>query len=212
MRINLIHFLDFYFLTIFLLSTLRRIGVYRTYLVVAVNLPGRWPNLLRLVQQHKMVFLTWATVAPALSALGLSLVQLVASRAIWPEAGRPPYGLTLERLLHNPGALAVVVPLGLAMLGMDLWGAVRLGKVDQEALEKNFDQAEYWLRSRTAHVVRVITFGFLNPRKMVDEEVRNALIAASGLLNNTLWWVTVQLGLRVTFGLSLWLTWAFGNL
>lgn len=211
-QINLIHFLDFYLLTVFLLSTLRRIGQYRTYLGLAVSLPGRWPNLFRLVQQHKMVFLTWATVAPALLALGLSVVQLLASRVVWPEAGRPPFGLTVERLLHNPGAMAAVVPLGLAMVAMDGWGVIRLGRIDREALEKNFDQAEYWLKSRTATVVRVVTFGFLNPRKMVNDEVHGSLLAASRLVNHTLWWVSIQVGLRILFGLSLWLTWAFGAL
>ncbi len=75
-------------------------------------------------------------------------------------------------------------------------------------MEKYFDQAEYWLRSHTAHVVRIFTLGYINPRQMVVEEVRKALINASGLLNNTLWWVNLQMGLRFCFGLSLWLTWA----
>ncbi len=43
---------------------------------------------------------------------------------------------------------------------------------------------------------------------MVAEEVRKALIDASNLLNTTLWWVSVQMSLRFSFGLSLWLTWA----
>jgi hypothetical protein len=43
---------------------------------------------------------------------------------------------------------------------------------------------------------------------MVAEEVRKALVGASRMLNTTLWWVTVQLGVRIAFGLSLWLTWA----
>ena len=42
------------------------------------------------------------------------------------------------------------------------------------------------------------------------EFVKKALVGASGLLNFTLWWVTVQTGLRFAFGLSLWLTWALG--
>ena len=39
-------------------------------------------------------------------------------------------------------------------------------------LEKYFDQAEYWLRPWTAPVVRVFTFGYINPRQMVATEVR----------------------------------------
>ena len=43
---------------------------------------------------------------------------------------------------------------------------------------------------------------------MVAVEVEKALIAVSDMLNFTLWWVSVQIGLRFCFGLSLWLTWA----
>jgi hypothetical protein len=43
---------------------------------------------------------------------------------------------------------------------------------------------------------------------MVAVEVKKSLTEASRLLNNTLWWVSMQLGLRVAFGLSIWLTWA----
>jgi hypothetical protein len=43
---------------------------------------------------------------------------------------------------------------------------------------------------------------------MVAVEVRAALVSASKLLNGTVWWVITQTGLRITFGLSLWLTYA----
>ena len=208
LQLNLIHFLDFYFSFMFFAGTWRRIGQYRNIGRLALTGPTRWPLLLRLVHEHRMVFLTWSTVMPALLALGLSLVQLVASRGVWPEAGRPPAGLTVARLLDHWPALLVVVPLGLAMLGMDLYTLIVVGRVDQEMMSKYFDQAEYWLKSRTAHVVRIATFGYVNPRKMVAEEVRKALVAASNLLNFTLWWVTIQYVLRFSFGLTLWLTWA----
>ena len=59
-----------------------------------------------------------------------------------------------------------------------------------------------------ATVLRVFTLGFVNPRRMVAVEVQKALLEASRMLNSTLWWVTVQVGLRIAFGLALWLTWA----
>ena len=73
---------------------------------------------------------------------------------------------------------------------------------------KHFDQAEYWLRSWAAPMVRFFTLGHINPRKMVAEEVRKALLAASAMINSSLWWWIRQVGLRFAFGLSLWLTWA----
>jgi hypothetical protein len=101
-----------------------------------------------------------------------------------------------------------VVPFGLAMFAVDLYGIVVVGGFDRAQMEQYFDQAEYWLRSRAATVVHIFTLGFINPRRMVATEVRKALVAASELLNTTLWWVSLQVSLRLAFGLSLWLTWA----
>jgi hypothetical protein len=207
-NLSLIHFLDFYFMFVFLAGTVRRVGQYQSIGNLAVAGPRRWPKLLRLVREHRMVFFTWATAAPALLALGLSVIQLIASRMVWPDAGRPPGGLTVAKLGEHWAALAVVVPLGLAMLAFDVYALIRIGEIPRTEMEKYFDQAEYWLGSRTAHVVHVVTLGYINPRRMVADEVRKALVAAGDLLNSTLWWVNTQMGLRFSFGLSLWLTWA----
>jgi hypothetical protein len=94
------------------------------------------------------------------------------------------------------------------MFGFDFYSLYRSGDIDRARLEAHFDQAEFWLRSKTADVLRVATFGFLNPRRMVAQEVEKALLAVSEMLNFTLWWVTLQMGLRIAFGLSIWLTWA----
>jgi hypothetical protein len=209
-NLNLIHFLDFYFSLMFLVGTARRFGQYRNIGNLVFTGPGRWPLLLKLIREHRTIFMTWATVAPALLALLLTVCQLVASRMIWPDAGRPPGGLTLGALAHHFVGLAVIIPLGLAMFFFDTYSVIRVGTIPKEEMEKHFDQAEYWLRSHTAHVVRVVTLGFINPRKMVAQEVRKALENASSLLNSTLWWVAVQTGLRFGFGLSLWVLWAFG--
>jgi hypothetical protein len=147
--------------------------------------------------------MTWATILPGLLALGLSVVQLLASRLVWPHAG-----LTVGDVTQSWYAAAAVVLVGAAMVSFDVYGVVVVGQVDRPQMEKYFDQAEYWLRSHTAHVVRVVTLGFINPRQMVDTEVRKALTEASHMLNSTLWWVSIQLGLRVAFGLVIWLTWA----
>jgi hypothetical protein len=202
-NLNLIHFFDFYLMLAFLAGTVRRYEQYQSIGRLVVAGPGRWPRLLEVVKHHRMIFLTWATVLPGLLALSLSVAQLVASRHVWPHAD-----LTTGQLAGHWLAVAVVAPLGLAMAGVDLYGILFVGEIDRALMERYFDQAEYWLRSRTAHVVRVVTFGYVNPRKMVDVEVRKALIEASRMLNSTLWWVTVQVGLRVAFGLSLWVTWA----
>jgi hypothetical protein len=201
-RINLIHFFDFYLMLVFILGTLRRLGQYWHTAGLVLKGPGRWPLLFKLVKEHRTVLLTWGTVLPGLLALTLSVVQLLASRMVWPHAD-----LTVGELSRHWLAVVAVGLVGAAMMGMDLYGILVVGELDRAEMEKYFDQAEYWLRSRTAHVVRVFTLGFINPRLMVAEEVKKALTEASRTLSSTLWWVTVQLGLRVAFGLSIWLTW-----
>jgi hypothetical protein len=209
LNFSLIHFLDFYFLLLFFVGTARRLEQYRHIVQLVVVGPGRWPNLLKLVREHRTIFFTVSTLLPGLLALALSLAQLIASRWIWPEAGRPPHGLTVGRLSELWPMLFLIVPLGIAMFSVDIYGIVAVGQIDRPQMEKYFDQAEYWLRSRTAHVVRVFTLGYVDPRKMVNDEVRKALVVVTQMLNTNLWWITVQMGLRVSFCLSLWLTWAF---
>ena len=94
-NLNLIHFLDFYFLFLFFIGTWRRIGQYLAVLRLVVTAPGRWPNLLKLVTAHRTLFFTWSTLLPGVFALLLSVVQLLASRLAWPEVGVPPN--TLDR-------------------------------------------------------------------------------------------------------------------
>ena len=206
--LNLIHFLDFYFAFTFLAGTLRRLGQYQSVAQLVFAGPLRWPLLLKLVSDHRTIFWTWSMFLPALLALGLWIVQMLASRFVFPEAGTPPHGLTVARLIEHWPALFAVAPLGLAMVAFDLYSLYVIGQFDHAELEKYFDQAEYWLRSTTAHVLRVVTFGRINPRRMVAQEVRKALVEVGNMLNFTLWWVSLQIGLRFAFGLTLWLTWA----
>ncbi len=200
--LNLIRFLDFYFTLMFFVGLYRRVGQYREGARLALTGPARWPRLLEIVKQHHTIFMTWATVLPALLALLLAVVQIIASRQIWPQAT-----ITPGQLAVHWAALVFVVPLGLAMFGVDMYGAIQVGKIDRDEMEKYFDQAEYWLRSRAAHVVRIVTFGYVNPRQMVDAEVRKALLQASKLLQVSLWWWVTQTALRAAFGLALWGTW-----
>jgi hypothetical protein len=208
--LNLIHFLDFYFMFMFLAGTWRRTHQYSEMGKLLLSGPRRWPLLLKLVNEHRTIFLTWTTVVPGLLAFALSVVQLLASRLVWPEAGEPPGGLTLAKLVEHHLELPIVLLLAGGVLAVDIYFLIDVGEIDRSLLEKYFDQAEYWLASRAAHVVHIVTFGYISPRRMVAEEVRKALVEASSLLNSTLWWVSLQLGLRFAFGLSLWIAWALG--
>jgi hypothetical protein len=202
-HLNLIHLFDFYLALAFLVSTSVRIKQYRSILALVGGVPTRWPRLFTLVREHGSVFLTWTTVLPAILAFTLSLTHMLACRLVWPQAN-----LTLGDLATQWQAAPFVLVFGAAMLGVDWYVTFTFGKIDRELMQKYFDQAEYWLRSWTAPVVRVFTLGYVNPRRMVAVEVRKALVEASRLINATLWWVSVQVSLRVAFGLSLWLTYA----
>jgi hypothetical protein len=194
---------DFYLAAAFLVSTSLRVQQYRTILSLVRSVPGRWPLLFNLIKQHATIFLTWGTLLPAVLAFSLCVLHMLACRLVWPQAT-----LTVADVAAQWPSLVAVLFLGAAMLGVDGYGMVNVSEVDRALMQKYFDQAEYWLRSWTAPVVRIFTLGYVNPRQMVAVEVRKALLEASRLINSTFWWVSVQTGLRVAFGLALWLTYA----
>jgi hypothetical protein len=202
-NLNLIHLFDFYLAVAFLLSTALRVSQYRAILALIKAVPGRWPNLFRLVKAHSTIFLTWTTLLSGFLALGISILHMFACRLVWPQAT-----VTVGDVGMHWEAVAAVGLLGLAMFGVDGYGTFRVGEMDHYQMQKYFDQAEYWLRSWTAPVVRLFTMGYVNPRKMVAVEVQKAMLEASKLINATFWWVSLQTGLRVAFGLALWLTYA----
>jgi hypothetical protein len=201
--LHLIRFFNFYLALLFIIGTYLRWRQYHTFWVLVRSLPGRWPRLFQLVKQHRSIFVTWGTVLPLALMLGLFLINWLASYRLWPDAD-----LTVGHLLRLWPAVPVVVLTGVGMVAFDVYGAMRVGAVDRAQLEKYFDQAEYWLKTWVAPVVRLFTLGYINPRQMVAVEVRAALVSASKLLNSTVWWVITQTGLRIAFGLSLWLTYA----
>lgn len=202
--LRLIRFFGFYLAVMFLLSTWVRLRQYGTIVSLVRSMPNRWPNLLGLVKQHTHIFLTWGTVLPSALLLAVFTLNYAASKWLWPRADE----FTMEQLLSLYVAWPVVFGLGGAMIAFDLWGVVRVSELDQTEMEKYFDQAEYWLRSWTAPVVHFFTLGRINPRQMVAVEVRAALLSSSRMLNSTLWWVVTQAGLRIAFGVSLWLSYA----
>jgi hypothetical protein len=202
--LDLIRFFEFYLALAFVASTAMRFRQYEAVVRLVRDVPERWPRLLKLVKEHHNIFLTWATALPAVLALALLLLHTIACRLVWPHAA-----LTVGRLSELRPAVPFVTLLATAMLAVDLYATFKVAQVDRRLLERYFDQAEYWLRSWIAPVVHVFTLGYINPRRMVAVEVQKALVEVSRLLNTTLWWVSGQVGLRLAFGLALWLTYAF---
>ena len=99
-----------------------------------------------------------------------------------------------------PPEVKEVIPYEKAMILLD--GAKYVKNLEQQT--KQLDQAEYWLKSWTAPVVRFLSLGTINPRRLVAKEVAAALEAVAGLMNASLYAVALQAGLRLAFGVSLW--------
>src|SRR5438270_678996 len=100
--VNLIHLFDFYLAAMFVVGTWRRLEQYRHTFGLVFAFPGRWPRLLRLVRDHRTIFLTWKTLLPSALALLVWLTHTLASRLIWHHAS-----LTVADLggLRRPAAL-----------------------------------------------------------------------------------------------------------
>ncbi len=203
-NLDLIRFFEFYLTVIFLVSTALRVRFYLAVLALLRAMPGRWPRLLKVISQHHAVFTTWETIFPTLVTLLVLGVYELACHVVWPEAQ-----LTVAGLLRLWPAVPVVVVLGAAMTAFDVYTCARVGKIDRPMVEKYFDQAEYWLRPWAVQVVRAVTFGYVDPRRMVATEVQKALHEMNKMLLTTLWWVSLQAGLRIAYGLAVWLTFAW---
>jgi hypothetical protein len=159
--------------------------------------------LLKEMKDHRAIFFTWSTLRPAMLALALVIIQSIATRIIWPQAK-----LTVADLLANWWVISLLLLTLAPMLAVDGFFLFRVGRVNQAETEKYLDQAEYWLTGKKATLLRIVTFGYVDPRRMVSDEVRKALTEISDLLNRNLYWMSLQAGARILFGLSLWLTWA----
>jgi hypothetical protein len=197
--LNLIPLFLVYLTLVFVIGSALRIRDYRHALGLIWSVPGRWPRLFRLVKDHRNILITWQTVLPLVLSGGLLLAHTLTSEFVWPQAT-----LTIGRLLQLWPGLIVVAPAAVCMIGLDGYVYTHLSPFNRTVLEKYFDQAEYWLKPWTAPVVRVFTLGYVNPRQMVAQEVRTALENAARMMSTALYWVSLQTGARLVFGLALW--------
>jgi hypothetical protein len=202
-RMNLINLFTFYLTAVFAVGTFRRLRQYRDVVNLVRGMPGRWPRVLGQIKKHWLMFFTWSTFRPAILAIVLIIVQMVCSRIIWPQAQ-----LSVRDLLDEWWMVPVIALAAAAMVGVDFYFIIRVGQIDRLETERYLDEAEHWMTSWKAPVIRVFTFCYINPRGIVDTEVRKALEEGKGLLHRNLWWISIQAALRVLFGLSLWIAWA----
>ncbi len=201
--LNLIDAFNYYLALTFIVGTVLRARNYRAMVGLVYRSVDRWPKLRALALTHRAIFLRWPTVLPVLATLALTLGNAWASHFVWSDAR-----VTATDLWTHPAGLAAVVVAGGLMGFLDFGAVFVFGRFDRAAVEAVLDRAEHWLGSWQAPAVRVLTFGLVHPRRIVDEQVRQALVDGSLAVNGQLWATSVQILARVAFGLALWVTWA----
>ncbi|MGL6095582.1 MAG: hypothetical protein ACRC7O_07285 [Fimbriiglobus sp.] len=202
---NLIAVFSFYLASVALISFARRYLVYLDAVRLVVALRGRWPRVVDRLKAQYGVLVTREVLAPTGVAVGLMFAQLVCSRVIWPAAALPA-GVVWDSAWRSAVLLIAAVP----MLLVDGYFLLRVGTFDRGATVQYLDLAEHWLTSWKGPAVRVATLGYLNPRRMVDDEVRKGLEQVGQMVGWSMRWVAIQVACRVGFGLAVWLVWAIG--
>jgi hypothetical protein len=202
--VNLINLFDFYLAAMLLIGLFRRWTVYWETVRLVVVFYGRWPKLIEVLKAQHGVLVTATVLKPLLLAVILMLVQMICSRLIWPQAT-----IKIETVEAHWWCLLLVVFAALPMLCVDTYFLICVGSIDRKQTEQYLDQAEHWLGSWKTPVLRVITLGYVNPQKIVHEEVRKGLTSLGELVSWAAWWASVQMACRFAFGLTIWLLWAF---
>lgn len=200
--INLIAVFDWYLMITFIVGTVLRIRQYYVVLRFVFAFPNRYPKLYELAKQHRTIFLGWPTLLPIAVTFLLMLIHSLMLRMVWRSAEVTP-----AELWSNTIGTAFAIVCGAGMLYFDFRATFLIAKFDRSALEPHLDRAEYWLQTKWSTALRIVTIGWLNPRKMVHEELRKSLTDAALSVTEQMWWWAMQIGLRFLFGLSLWVTW-----
>ena len=201
---NLIRLFDFYLALMFAIGLWRRRKIYIDSVRLVFSTLGKRKKLLGRLNVHKNVLLNREVLIPFLLVSGLTVLQWVCSRMVWPHA------LLTVHEVFTSWRWIVVVLLFIPMVSVDVYFLVRVGRFDHSETEKYLDYAESWL-GRKGVVVSVLTLGFLRPKKIVDKEMIKSLEALGKTAGWAMWWTSVQSTLRVGFGLAIWLLWAFGQ-
>jgi hypothetical protein len=200
--INLIIALNYYLALAFVVGTVLRVQNYRAILGMISQSSARWPKLRVLAHSHRAVFLRWPTVLPVAVTLVLAAANAGASYFVYSHARVSP-----ADLWAHPGGL-VAVGLTAGLMGFfDFRSVFVFGRFDRPAVEAVLDRAEHWLVSWKAPAVRFLTAGLVNPRGIVGEQVRLALVDASLSVNGQLWVISAQIVARAAYCLALWVTW-----
>lgn len=202
--LNLLDVFNYYLVLGFVITLAFNIRRYRAMLGLMWGFPNRWPKLLELVKKHRTILLGWPTVLAIGITFALMLSNSLAIHLIWVHAQ-----VTFEGLWGRWLPFAAIILLALLMLFLDSKAIFSIRRFERAALEEKLDKAESWLKSWAGPALRVVTFGFVNPRRIVGAEVQKALVDANWLVIGGMWRWSLRIGMQLAVGLCLWLTWAF---
>jgi len=202
--LNLLRVFNYYLILGFIVSTGVNCRTYWAMIRLMCGFPNRWPKLLELVKKHRTIFLGWPTLLAIGLALMLMLGNSLAIHLVWVQAK-----VTVDELWGRWLPLAAVLISAGLMFLLDCKAIFSVSRFDRAALEETLDQAESWMKSWMAPALRMVTLGFIHPRKIVSAEVQGALASANWIMIGGMWRLSLRTGMQVAVGLSLWLTWAF---
>jgi hypothetical protein len=169
--LNLIDVFNYYLVLAFFVSTGIRIRTYRAIVGLVFASPSRWPKLLQLVKKHRTIFLGWPMLLSIGSAFALMLGNSLAIRLVWASAK-----VTFEELWGRWLPLAAVILSGGLMLLLDCRAIFSVGPA-----------------------LRMVTFGFVNPRKIVGAEVQRVLVDANWIVIGGMWPTSLRIGMQLGF-------------
>ncbi len=200
-QVNLIRLFDLYLMLMMLISMWRRRRVYTDAVRLGWSTFHKRRKLLDRVRGQVEHLLTRSVVVPLGVVVGMTIVQWVCSRLIWPQAVVP-----LGEVAGTWWKLLLVGVTALPMFSVDVYFLMRVGKIDRGSTAEYLDYAERWLGWR-GRAVRVATAGVVSPTRIVDAEVKKGLEYLGQTAGWAMWWTSTQSVLRVTFGLLVWVLW-----
>ena len=202
-QINLMTAYERYLVLTFLLSVLIRFRQYQSNVQFAWQFPQQWPSVLEVIKQNTTIFLTWTTLLPVAITFGILLAHTICYRLIWSEATVTP--LNLKE--HLP-VLALLLPLSVWMICLDLMSLFTATQLDFTEIEQNLSKGEFALTSRAMSALRIASLGLFNPRKYVENRVADSLHNVRLVLLAQLRRWSFHTSIRIAFGFLLWLGYA----
>lgn len=201
-EVHLFRALNAYLAIMFLAGLAQSLQFYFAVIGLIKMAAEKWPRLVRLVGQHSLILVTPGLLWPLAVSLVLMILQFMASVFIWPKSD----GLLLGQI-HGVYR-AVLLPIGMAMVGWDLVRILKGNTLEPGALEPYLVLAEKALHPGTVALGKTLSFGQFNPVVLVSTEVKRHLSEIDQSLRASLWMTVTSLLLRGLFATTLWLSFA----